>query len=265
MAAILVVCTTTPQARALECRAKDSEADAAISELHPTQTAVGLGEVEKKRKELSGVDPSQGSKDDGEPVPVVVGPDGKLYVTDHHHFVLALLLATTDKALVRIKVLENGFCNTCSPSNDECVKEFWGHMAKEHLAYLSSSKAEPIRYTSLPPSFEPDASPKLQNDPFRTLVNVMRKKPPTGDDKPCLVRPADPRESYFWEFRMAERIKRQIKQKDAEELAKDFPKTTKIPQNIIDAACKAWNEDNRLDANAKSCADKIADDPSLVD
>jgi hypothetical protein len=93
----------------------------------------------------------------------------------------------------------------------------------------------------------------------------MRKKPPTGQVKPCLKRPEDSSAVYFWEFRVSERIRRGIEPRAAEELTKNFAETTEIPQNIIDAACKAWNEDNRLHPHAESCADRIADDPCLVD
>jgi len=267
LVAVVAVVITVPKAApsaAVDCRTVNSQSDVAISTLHPTQPNVGLGEVEKKRKGLADADPDHGSLDDGEPVPVVVGPDGELYLTDHHHFVLALLLAKGEKALVRITVLENGSCQSCTPSNDTCVHEFWEHMTKDHLTYLCSDDDKPMRYTSLPRSFAPDASPKLQNDPYRTLVNVMRKKPPTGQTEPCLVRPEDPRTAYFWEFRMAEMIRRRIHKHDADDLIQNYAETTKISQNLMDAACSAWNEEHR-NPGAKTCAETIADDPSLVD
>ena len=249
---------------AATCMAPNQEADVKISDLHPTQPNVGLGEVLKKSKDLVGVDPTQGNLDDGDPVPVVVGPDGKLYVSDHHHFVLALLLAKNSDALVHVKTIENSFCGSCSPSNSQCIQDFWKHMTQAHLAYLCSNHDQPVRFSEIPESFGPDAVPvPLANDPYRTLVNVMRKVPPSYDPKkkPCLVRPTDDASAFFWEFRMAEKIRRHIPtEKDAELLSPQNAKTTKIPQDIIDAACTAWSQDS----SDESCASKIAADPGLV-
>ena len=246
------------------CRAKDQEADVMISDLHPTQPDVGLGEVLKKVKDLVSVDPTQGSLDGSDPVPVVVGPDGGLYVSDHHHFVLALLMAKNADALVHVKVLENDFCGTCSPSTTQCLQNFWAHMASAHLGYLCSNHDQPISYTQVPQGFGPNASPKpLGNDPYRTLVNVMRKTAPSYDPngKPCLFRPTDDASAFFWEFRMAEKIRRHIPaDKAAEILGPGNAKSAKPSQDIIDAACKAWSEDSSDD----SCAARIAADPSLI-
>ena len=62
-----------------------------IDELRPTQMTVGLREVERKRQSWRAKD------DDGRQtalethmVPIVLGPGGERYITDHHHLTRAL-------------------------------------------------------------------------------------------------------------------------------------------------------------------------------
>jgi hypothetical protein len=242
-----------------ECRAAGQEADVRISALRPTQPNVGLGEVRKKAKKLQDSNPEQGGTDDGDPVPVVEGPDHTLYVADHHHFVLALNIAHPN-ALVRIRVIESDFCKNCSPSNPKCTDGFWTHMVVQHLAYLCNAQDQPLAFTALPPSFDLGASPPLQNDPYRTLVNVMRKTPPTGAQDPCVKRPSGGPDAFFWEFRIAEKIRRNIAPAAAADLVKRYSETVEIPQGIIDAACTAAT----TDASDVSCAQTIAAHPNLV-
>jgi len=62
-----------------------------ILTLRPTQMTVGMREVEDKRKRFR----EEQSKKQREMIgkhmiPVVVGPDERLYVVDHHHLARAL-------------------------------------------------------------------------------------------------------------------------------------------------------------------------------
>ena len=62
-----------------------------VADLHPTQSAVGLDEVNAKAESMC-----QKNRDEliafliTRPVPVVIGNDDKFYVTDHYHLARAV-------------------------------------------------------------------------------------------------------------------------------------------------------------------------------
>ncbi len=230
-----------------------------ISELKPSQSAVGLGEVLKKSKKIKKKGVSSPATDDGEPVPVVVGPGGKLYVTDHHHFVKALQLAKGSSALVKVNVTNNDFCKSCPDEAAKCVDEFWVKLARNRQAYLCDTKDQPISYKELPESFAPDAKPRpLENDPFRTLVYVMRKKPMTKGGS-CLNRPSSGPSLMFWEFRIAERLRKSLSTASRALLTSNS-ETTDLPQALIDSACSEVLKPDEIPA----CSDRVANDPAVI-
>jgi hypothetical protein len=63
-----------------------------IADLRPTQMTVGYREVQVKRRQWREAQDSERVKILGRhTVPVVLGPKGRHYVVDHHHFARALL------------------------------------------------------------------------------------------------------------------------------------------------------------------------------
>ena len=62
-----------------------------ILDLRPTQMTVGMREVKEKRKRFKEQDAEKLSKTLGKHmIPVVIGPDKRYYVVDHHHMARAL-------------------------------------------------------------------------------------------------------------------------------------------------------------------------------
>src|SRR3569833_1106713 len=60
--------------------------EASLRELHPTQLTVGFIVEQDKKKRLADLDPAnQRDYMKEHPMPAVVGPQGVLYITDHHH------------------------------------------------------------------------------------------------------------------------------------------------------------------------------------
>jgi hypothetical protein len=60
--------------------------EATLKELHPTQLTVGFTVVRDKKKHLTALSASdQRSFMKDHPMPAVIGPQGRLYITDHHH------------------------------------------------------------------------------------------------------------------------------------------------------------------------------------
>ena len=68
--------------------------EALIHDLHPTQITVGMIEVHDKKKHLAALSAAeQKAFMQAHPIPAVVGPAGKLFITDHHHLGRAALEA----------------------------------------------------------------------------------------------------------------------------------------------------------------------------
>ena len=63
-----------------------------VAELRPTQMTVGFREVEIKRRQWREADEDARAKLlRRHVVPAVIGPKGRYYIVDHHHFTKALL------------------------------------------------------------------------------------------------------------------------------------------------------------------------------
>jgi hypothetical protein len=151
-----------------------------ITQLHPTQAAVGYFEVKQRAAKLSGKKPSKLQEYLAEHVvPIVIGPGGAAYLTDHHHLARALWDAKLSKT-VSAKVMENW---------SDAGPEFWKRM-KEHvddttekpvpLVYLYDENGNPLPS----PEFLPKTIADLKDDPFRSLIYILidaglLKKDPT--------------------------------------------------------------------------------------
>src|SRR5215510_15119165 len=74
-----------------------------IETLRPTQLAVGMHEVEEKRRRLRERKPRKLGKYVGaHMIPVVRGPKARHYIVDHHHLALALHLEGWRDVLVTV-------------------------------------------------------------------------------------------------------------------------------------------------------------------
>ncbi len=76
-----------------------------LSEIRPTQMAVGLHVVEMKRRKIERhLDNARKLRRylDKRPVPAVIGPDEEYYIIDHHHLSYALWQCEVDEVIVRV-------------------------------------------------------------------------------------------------------------------------------------------------------------------
>jgi hypothetical protein len=131
-----------------------------IHKLRPTQITVGMIEVHDKRARLEALkkhDQKQFLLD--HPIPAVWGPDGKLYITDHHHLGRAAEEAGID----------TGFFCVEEDFSKVPIAEFWPRMA-------AAKWAHPIDQNGKPCGFEriPDHLGKLIDDPYRSLAGYVR-------------------------------------------------------------------------------------------
>jgi hypothetical protein len=165
-----------------------------ITELRPTQMTVGFREVAEKRKawrERSGEKESVylGTH----LIPVIVGPKGRYYVTDHHHLSRALL----EEGVKDISI------DVVADLSQLERDSFW--VVMDCRGWCHPYNADGVRrdFADIPLSIA-----DLADDPFRSLAGQLRRVGGYAKD----VTP-------FSEFIWADFLRRRIKRKSVE---KDF-------------------------------------------
>ena len=131
-----------------------------IHRLRPTQITVGLIEVHDKRDKLLSLKKNEQQEFlEARAIPAVWGPDGKLYITDHHHLGRACSEAGVD----------TGFFQVEDDLSKVPIAQFWPKMATAHWVH-------PIDQAGTPRPFEdiPDHLEKLVDDPYRSLAGYVR-------------------------------------------------------------------------------------------
>ena len=134
----------------------------ALTSLHPTQGAVGMREAGVKRAEVleRASDPKRLDKFLAKhAIPVVVGPNGLLYLIDHHHLGLALWQAQVAEVYVSIE----------DDLSSLTIVEFWKRMEAEGKVHAFDQTGRKID-----PSELPDNLGALKDDPYRDLAGSVR-------------------------------------------------------------------------------------------
>jgi hypothetical protein len=132
-----------------------------ISRLRPTQITVGMIEVEDKRKHLESMGHHE-RKDylKERPIPAVLGPDDKLYLTDHHHLARALSDAGYD----------TGFFLVEADISKLAVDAFWNAMEQSSWVHPIDASGHRRAVCDIPHHVE-----KLIDDPYRSLAGYVRE------------------------------------------------------------------------------------------
>jgi len=133
-----------------------------ILSLRPTQMTVGMREVKEKRKRWR---EHKSEKKRAEllgkhMIPVVLGPDERYYVVDHHHLARALHEEGVKDILVTV------IGNLSMVERDA----FWGVMDNKRWVYPYDSKGERRHFKDIPKSVA-----DLKDDPFRSLAGELRR------------------------------------------------------------------------------------------
>jgi len=164
-----------------------------ILELRPTQMTVGMREVKEKRQRWR----EHKSKKKQEEllgkhmIPVVVGPDKRFYVVDHHHLARAL----HDEGVEAILVTVIGDLTMVERD------AFWGVMDNKRWVYPYDAKGERRTFKDLPKSVI-----ELKDDPFRSLAGELRRAGGFAKDT-----------TPFSEFLWADFLRRQMPRKTVED------------------------------------------------
>jgi hypothetical protein len=144
-----------------------------VSQLRPTQSAVGKDETNYKIKKMTKRSRLE-LKDylTTRPVPVIIGNGGKFYIIDHHHLTYSLWNMGKDK---------NNKSELSSQDTTVVVEVqanwthltgyfFWKAMNKNHWAFFfNADGGGPIQPDKLPSKIE-----DLANDPYRSLAWYVR-------------------------------------------------------------------------------------------
>lgn len=128
--------------------------------LRPLQGAVGMEEVRDKADKIKAKPGKSCQKLADDPIKVVRGPGGALFITDHHHGADAWRLAERPFALCEI-------ADRAPPSSEA---QFWSDLIKDHLVRLADADGK-----SISPEQLPNGLAQLPDDPYRSLAWRLRK------------------------------------------------------------------------------------------
>ncbi|MBE2257795.1 MAG: hypothetical protein H6942_16110 [Candidatus Accumulibacter sp.] len=138
-----------------------------VKDLHPTQSAVGMDAVECKAAKISGKEKKGKLQDylmaDNRWVPLVRGPGGVFYLTDHHHLSTAVWNADIKSKEKKV------YAYLLDDWSDKSEAEFWKLMEDHHDVWLKNPAGQKIDPAQLPKSIG-----TLQDDPLRTLSAWVR-------------------------------------------------------------------------------------------
>jgi hypothetical protein len=162
-----------------------------LRELRPTQITVGMKEVEEKRRrwrEKHGV--KAGEFLASHLIPVVLGPKGRRYVTDHHHLARALHEEGVKEVATTVVLDLSGLERDA----------FWVVLDNRGLMHPFDAQGKRQPYRDIPSSID-----ELIDDPFRSLAGELRQAGGYAKDT-----------TPFSEFQWADFLRRRISRKEVE-------------------------------------------------
>src|SRR5436309_6685322 len=165
-----------------------------ILSLRPTQMTVGMREVKEKRKRWREhkSDRKRAELLGKHMIPVVLGPDERHYVVDHHHLARALHDEGVKDILVTV------IADLTMVDRDA----FWGVMDHKRWAYPYDAKGERRHFGDLPKTVE-----DLKDDPFRSLAGELRRAGGFAKD-------TTPFSEFLWADFVRRRVKRKLVEND---------------------------------------------------
>ncbi|MBV9511756.1 MAG: chromosome partitioning protein ParB [Caulobacteraceae bacterium] len=164
-----------------------------VTDLRPTQMTCGFREVEVKRQQWREADKEERAKLlRRHVVPAVVGPKGRLYIVDHHHFTRALL--EENAPLVAVYIVAD--------LEHLAKAEFWAFLDNSDWCHAYDANGDRCALSDIPKSLA-----DLADDPFRSLLGELIR---AGG---CAKSHA-PFFEFLWADFLRRRIKRGVVEKD---------------------------------------------------
>jgi hypothetical protein len=163
-----------------------------VTDLRPTQMTVGFREVEIKRRQWREADEKTRAKLlRRHVVPAVVGPKGRYYIVDHHHFTKALLDEKAPLVAVYIVADLDGLAKD----------EFWTFLDNSDWCHAYDASGKRCELSDIPSTLS-----ELADDPFRSLVGELIRAGGCAKSS-----------TPFFEFLWADFLRRRIKPKLVEQ------------------------------------------------
>ncbi|HEX4505040.1 MAG TPA: ParB-like protein [Alphaproteobacteria bacterium] len=177
-----------------------------IADLRPTQMTIGFREVEEKRQAWRA---RSGKKESAylgsHMIPVVAGPKGRLYVTDHHHMARAM----HEEGVV--DVLVNVISDLSALEKDS----FWVVMDCRGWCHPYDANGVRQDFSAIPVGIA-----DLVDDPFRSLAGALRRAGGFAKD-------VTPFSEFLWADFLRHRMKRKAVEKDFDAALTDAVKLAK--------------------------------------
>jgi hypothetical protein len=154
------VCLTTERQPICTCE---------LTQLRPLQGAVGMKQVIYMEKRIADHPQHERQKLEEDPIKVVAGVGGQLFIIDHHHTAEAWLRAVTEwgvKALCKVVNSEKGL-----PPEFKTEDEFWAALKAAGLVRLKNESGVDVDASQLPKTLE-----AIADDPYRSLAWFVRQK-----------------------------------------------------------------------------------------
>ena len=164
-----------------------------IADLRPTQITVGMREVKAKQKGWREKKGKKGGEFLGKHmIPVILGPDDRHYVIDHHHLARALHEEGVKNVLVTV------VANLSMVDRDT----FWTFLDNRSWMHPFDDKGRRRHYKDIPKSVR-----DLVDDPFRSLAGELRRAGGFTKD-------TTPFSEFLWADFLRRRIKRKLVEHD---------------------------------------------------
>ena len=175
-----------------DTRVRDPVLEQAIaSELRPTQITVGIREVKAKRKAWKERGGNAAKFLGSHLVPVIRGPEERLFVTDHHHLVRALMDEGQDRVAITV------VADLRHLPHDS----FWFVLDNRGWMHPYDDAGKRRDHKDIPKSIG-----ELVDDPFRSLAGELRLQGGYAKDT-----------TPFSEFLWADFLRRRIQCKQVED------------------------------------------------
>jgi len=164
-----------------------------VSDLRPTQMTVGFREVDIKRRLWRAADEAaRVNLLRRHVVPAVLGPKGRYYIVDHHHFTKALLEEKAPLVALYVVADLEGLGKS----------EFWAFLDNSDWCHAYDADGRRCALDDIPKNLT-----DLVDDPFRSLVGELIR---AGG---CAKNPA-PFFEFLWADFLRRRIKKQLVEND---------------------------------------------------
>ena len=132
-----------------------------VADLVPTQMTVGIREVIYKRRRWRDRSSDRAANYLNKlRIPVVLGPNGRLYLIDRHHLTLAL----HDEGIGELTVSIVANLSTLS------IDEFWVSLERQNWIHPFDDEGRRRCYNDMPQTID-----SMKDDPFRSLAGAVKR------------------------------------------------------------------------------------------